>query len=111
MASSDSPILITSATVAVSTTAVAPGTAIPDNCRSILIFSTSALIWGIASAGAGTLTLGTNAFLLPANTPLTLGIGTIQERGDMATAGKGIVYAGSAGSTPTVYIAYNCVFG
>lgn len=110
MALASAFLTFTTAVVAVAGTAVDPGVAIPDNCRSILLFSTTAFIYGIAAAGAGALTLGTNATLVLANTPLTLVIGLKSERGD-ASSPNGIVYAGYANSTPTIYITYSNVFG
>jgi hypothetical protein len=101
--------------VAVAGTAVSPSAPIPDNCKQIVILNRGPVdaLFGIAAPGVGALTEGTNAARLPVNGSISLGIGTIMERGSMdpaTVAGSGLVYDGVAG-TPTLDVTYVSVLG
>ena len=111
MALSAKPLVFTSAVVVNTTTAVVAAQAPPDNCHTILLYATSNAIFGTEPAGEGALTLGSNATFLPAGLALTLSLGTLAERGDMSTPGKALVFAGTGGTTPTIYITYICNLG
>jgi hypothetical protein len=111
MAVSSVPTSFALATVAVSGTAVAPSTAIPDNCHTVVILNRGAGdgLVGRAAPGAGALTEGTNATRIPANASLSLQLGTARVRGIMNNgdvAGSGLVYDGVGGTTPTFDILY-----
>lgn len=114
MALSASPFVVTSAAPA-NNVSVNPGTAIPDNCHTIIVLNTSNATAGLVGRVAvGTaLVAGTNAMTVPAGASLTLAVGTITQRGimDPATiAGSGLTY-GSAGGAITLQILYLSNFG
>lgn len=113
MANANRPLTFALATVTVAGTSVTPSSPIPDNCKEVVILNrgTGDALVGIAAAGAGTLTEGTNATRIPENASLRLGIGTIQDRGDMAAAGSGLVYVGDGAATPVLDITYVNVLG
>jgi hypothetical protein len=104
------------AVVAAAGTAVAPSSPIPDNCVAVTLLNTSSTIpalFGIASAGAGTLTEGTNACRIPPGGSLTIPMGAITQRGPMdesQLAGSGLVYDGIGGAV-TVDIIYQNAMG
>ncbi len=115
MSTSASPTVFTQAVVSVVGTAVAPTTAIPDNCHTIIIYNRGdddGLV-GRAAPGAAALTEGTNATRIPAGASLTFAVGTAVVRGLMnqgAVAGSGLVYDAVAASAtlPTFAISYLC---
>jgi len=98
----------TNASVTVATsTSVAPGAAIPDNCTNIVISNPSGggtlLVSGAGIAVGTVLVAGTNAFPVAPGGALSLDIGTLAQRGDM-TGSNGISYGASAATT--AYILY-----
>lgn len=80
------------------TTSVAPGLAVPDNCISVLIVNTgtNTLLVSDAGVAAGTvLAVGTNAFPLLPGAGLNIGpIGTLETRGTLVYS-----YGASGGAT------------
>lgn len=93
----------------VGTTAVAAGTALPDNCYLIIIQNTGANTLLISDSGVAagvTLTSGTNANPLAAGATMSIPCGTLSERGP----GQDMVYAASGGAT-TAVVTYLCRFG
>lgn len=109
------PLTFAVATVAVAGTAVAPSAPIPDNCKEVVILNRGPVdgLFGVAAPGAGALIEGTNAARLPSLSSITLGIGTITERGAMdqaVVAASGIVYDG-IGGTPVFDVTYISVRG
>jgi hypothetical protein len=111
MAIASSGLTFTSAAPAVVGTSVSPGTAVPDNCKSIVILNTSAAVAGlvgIASPGAGTLVEGPTGTRIPAGSSITLNVGTSESRGIMdeaQVAGSGLVFA-TLGAAITFDVTY-----
>lgn len=97
------PVTFTSAVVAAAGTSVAPGTAVPDNCHTILILNTSTTLTGlvgIATAPAA-LTAGTNATQLPPLGSITMAVLTSDERGPMdetTLTGSGLAFDAIGGA-------------
>jgi hypothetical protein len=114
MANSTQPVVVTSA-AAVAGSSVAPTTAIPDNCHTIILLNTSTnipVLFGQAAAGAA-LVEGTTGTRLPASGAISLAVGTIKQRGSMDPASvvsNGLVYTGVGGAA-TVDITYLCALG
>lgn len=109
------PTTYAGAVVAVAGTAVAPSTPIPDNCKQVVVLNLGPVdaLFGIAAPGVGALIERVNAARIPAGGSISLGIGTIKERGIMdqaVTAGSGYVYDG-VGGTPTLDLTYVNVLG
>lgn len=114
MANSTQPVVVTSA-AAVAGSSVAPTTAIPDNCHTIILLNVSTTIpvlFGQAAAGAA-LVEGTTGTRLPASGAISLAVGTIKQRGIMDPAiapNNGLVYTGIGGAA-NIDITYLCGFG
>jgi hypothetical protein len=110
MALSTSAIAFTTAAVAAPGTSVSPGTAVPDNCHTVLVTNPSTTVVGLVGIGTAptALTAGINAQRVPPGATLTLGIGTAQRRGFMnqaTVAGSGLIYD-SIGGAVTLEITY-----
>jgi hypothetical protein len=114
MANSTQPVVVTAA-AAVAGSSVAPTTAIPDNCHTIILLNVSttvAALFGQAAVGAA-LVEGTTGTRLPASSAVSLAVGTIKQRGSMDPAvapNLGLVYTGIGGAAG-IDITYLCGFG
>lgn len=112
MASATRPTTFGSLTALAAATSTAPSAPIPDNCHTIILVNKSTttgedILYGIGTPGV-TLVEGTTGERLAAGDKITLGIGTIRERGVMdngTLAGSGYVYTSLSG-TPNVGIIY-----
>lgn len=112
MALSTSALAFTVAAVAAPGTSVSPGTAVPDNCHTVLITNPSAAAvvgWVGQGAPGGALGAGT-AQRIPAGTTLSLAIGLSSDRGlfDPA-ASRGLIF--DASGALTLEVTYLCTFG
>ena len=114
MANSTQPVVVTAA-AAVAGSSVAPTTAIPDNCHTIILLNTSATVaalFGQAAVGPA-LVEGTTGTRLPASGAISLAVGTIKQRGSMDPAVAphlGLAYTGIGGAAG-IDITYPCGFG
>lgn len=102
-------IKATTSAAPINSTAVAAGTALPDNCYLVMIQNTGANTLLISDSGiaAGVvLSSGVNANPLASGASLSLPCGTLSERGP----GQDLVYGASGGAT-TAIITYLCRFG
>lgn len=76
----------TPAVVATPGTSVAPATAVPDNCHTVIILnqSSSGTVYVGNGAAGGALSLAGGATPIPAGGQLTLNIGVLSQRGGQA---------------------------
>jgi hypothetical protein len=116
MALATQPLTFAYVQIVTSATAELPTVAIPDNCVEITLYNVGpgAALYGIAAAGAGTLTDGVNSMVLPAGATRTIAIGPLPQRtlmNDADNPGCGIVYSGFNGSLPLIYIEYRNLLG
>ena len=90
MAVSPNIFIATTATVAAAGTSVAPASAPPDNCHTVVIYNedTSQILFVSLGAPGGALTQATS-INVPPSTSITLAIGPLSQR---ASAGDNFIY-------------------
>lgn len=110
MALSSSTLLGTRATIASAGTSVAPATAIPDNCHTMILLnrSSSATILVAAGSAGGTIAdNGSQLATIPASASLTLAVGVLATR---VTSLENLIFDSSSGAA-NVDITYLCTSG
>ena len=109
MAVSNNPVITTGAVVVAFGTSVAPTTAQPENCHTVIILNRGPVdgLYGRGAPG-GALVERVSGNRLVAGGSITLALGTALQRGIMdqaAVVGSGLVYDG-VGGNPSFDITY-----